>query len=285
MLLAIKRRVVQYLYLYPLILSHSRKNRVVLFGFCTTIGDNVITLSGIDDFLLMVQKDIVAIGPRQLVKLSAFYPQISSFIEIGTYSNQLLFEKRAFFLRRLQNKGLLVYAAHYLGHKNGLTAVLRMNQVFHLPPESRRITLPVVKKCSVLASEKGNEKFALVVPFSTGYRSELLTAQVVSRMKELFFAGYRIIINTDLILPSFSGYGMCVFWDLDTLYNAAREVDVIVGVRSGILDFLAGCGTPIEAYMLDDNYGHYLGTVFDLSMWGAICRNKYVKMDGTYFDG
>lgn len=215
----------------------------------------------------------MAIGPLNLLKLRQFYPQIDKFKLISDYANGVMLEKKEVLAQRLQNNGTLICAAHYLGHKNGMPAIYRMNRVLGIDSSKRRISFPYIENARKIRKIGG---VVLVIPFSTGYQSNKIFDVISLRTKSLIESGYSVYVNSKEKIPSFDDRCNYVYYGLKELYYLAAQSDLIVGIRSGILDFLAGCKTKIEVYMQDDYYGHYLGTIFDLSMWGGDVDNRFV---------
>ena len=233
-----------------------------LIGFFG-IGDCLVELSCIDDFAKGTRRPIAVFGEGPIEKLAPFFPSIKRVARLGN-QNHFIVEHHMELINFCAKRKHLLFIGHYADSSKDIIGKMRC--IYGLK-EPGRITFPIIPR--VASAINKNQKAVLVVPRSNFYQSNAVHRAIQERVSYFLLNGYEVYVNGEC--PQYNELSdrnlHYVFWDLPTLFWSAKNVEIIIGIRTGLLDFLVTAGTPIELYSDSSPTGQLLRNVWPLSMW------------------
>lgn len=244
-----------------------------LLGFYG-IGDNVYRLHCLDEY--KGQKKIVVFCNAKNEWLFRLYRGVDRVFEISSKMYGFL-HSRPQCLKRISRFRLGLWVADY--SQDGSTPFLRTRKCYGLGPETRSMrTFPLLPSGDPLFVPK--RKSILIIPDSVFYHSSKIDQRIAKEATIFAAKGYSIYVNSPRRLPGFPTKAVFLFPSCIQLAFLARQVERVVGIRTGLLDFIVSTNSAntIVCYY-DRRVCDLLSWGYSLKLWGAEISIKEVDVN------
>ena len=235
-----------------------------LFGFFG-IGDNIIELSCLDDFIAEGHRKICVYGDKRLLSLAPFYPQITKYIKISPQASSRIAKHSFYCLNFAQKHRNIVFAGYYLMDKKDTLLETVRHHFLSNPSQGIGLTTPKIVTDKLDCPSRA----ILVLPKSNFYSSEEVQRKLMTEAMSYAEQGYTVFVNGKYAdLPVEHPNVRFTFWTLEELVGQTQGLSTVIGIRTGLMDLLVFTGVHMKAYYGSDPIGQdLLNRGFGLSMW------------------
>ena len=256
-----------------------------LVGF-RHLGDNIIGLLPLNEWLSRDRRKIVAIIPKSQAFLAKWYPQFTKIKLISDKRNTSLFFSEIRFVA----DGVLRRKA-----KGGFVCP-RLNEPLRYPLYTctwfpyKTATKPKIQLSGVAEKHLSHGKTIMIIPDSYSFQSKKISAFLHDAAQKFVSLGYTVILNT----KNTAGYSSWLYGDhVTTLYPSlewlaanAETFSAIVGIRTGLMDLLCSTCSAARIVACYDNTqaGIWNLNSYPLTWWGPramdleICADNAMKI-------
>lgn len=261
----------------------------VVIALTTLIGDSVYGLSCIEDFHQHnLTRNVIVVGNEKYRALLSSYPYIDKLILLSAKSTTYRHINGFLRTTSLSRFGLahgVINANPWLYKnlrkgKNIEVFHLLRNSIFRLPEEGK-ITYHNTSfdmKYLRLTDISPNERIAIINPYSVSLNtsSENIFVDICKTLVENRYTVYTNTVNEQRALPGTKPIKCSIY----ELYSLACISDLIVSIRSGILDFLVS--SNINMFIIYENTNNAFFNMYQLKAWQCSGKIEEILIDSEY---
>ena len=239
------------------------------------LGDNVAGLLPLDEFIKTDGRKIAAFVTKNDCPLVSYYPNIDRIHRIPLFAHRRLRNYFYKFEEYFQRKGggavlhPMIHSGKDCFHKSWFVWQKKTLPIVPRPSEKERI---------IVAS-----KSVLFIPNSISISSSPVLKTMEDLARDYLSKGYSVYVNGDSSVSRVEVAGaerpVTIFPSLEWLAHNADSFETIIGIRTGLFDFLcaAGCKTKMVIFYDDSPSGLWNKENWPICFWSANAKEVVVK--------